>query len=94
MTCEETCYRLKANGCEEVEELHSTHEEADTRLLLHASDAATSGSKAVIITAEDTDVMVLCLAFQKNITCPIYMKCGTQNRTQFVDISKLASSLG
>ena len=61
---------------------------------MHALDAAHAGSKAVIITAEDTDVMVLCLGFQKNISCPIYQKCGTQNRTWFVDISKLASSLG
>ena len=79
-TCEETCYRLTHGGCDEVADLKSTHEEADTRLLLHASHGANMGSKAVIITAEDTDVMVLCLAFQKNITCPIYMKCGTQNR--------------
>lgn len=93
-TCEETCYRLTENECEEVVELHFTHEEADTRLLLHALHAANAGSKAVVITAEDTDVMVLCLGFQKNITCPIYQKCGTQNRTRFVDISKVASSLG
>ena len=91
MTCEETCYRLTDGWCGEVTELKSTHEEADTRLLLHASDDANMGSKAFIITAEDTDVMVLCLAFQKDITCPIFMKCGTQNRTRYVNISKLAS---
>ncbi|XP_078728559.1 uncharacterized protein LOC144944341 isoform X1 [Lampetra fluviatilis] len=94
MTCEETCYKLTEDGYEEVAELHSTHEEADTCLLLHALHAANVGSKAVIITAVDTDVMVLCLGFQKDITCPIYQKCGTQNRTRFVDISKLARSLG
>ena len=56
--------------------------------------AATSGSKAVIITAEDTDVLVLCLAFHKIIPCPIYRKRGTQNRTWFIDISKLGKALG
>ena len=50
--------------------------------------------KAVIVTSEDTDVMLLCLAFQKDISCPICQNCGTQNRTRFVDISKLALSLG
>lgn len=94
MTCEETCYKLTKEKCEEVTELHSTHEEADTRLLLHALHASNAGSKSVIITAEDTDVMVLCLAFQKDITCPIYQKCGTQNRTRFVDITKLVGSIG
>ena len=34
------------------------------------------------------------LAFQEDIPCPIHQKCGTQNRTRFVDISKLAWSLG
>ena len=47
-----------------VAELQSTQEEADTRLLLHALHAAITCSKTVIVTAEDTDVMLLCLAFQ------------------------------
>ena len=42
---------------------------AGTHLFLHALHAARTGSKAV--TAEDTDVMLLCLAFQKDIPCPI-----------------------
>ena len=74
-------------------ELQSTQEETDTRFLLQALHAARTGSKAVIVTAEDTDGMLLCLAFQEDIHCPIYQKCGTQNRTRFVDISKLAWSL-
>ena len=73
-------------------ELQSTQEEADTRFLLRALHAARTGSNAV--TAEDTDGMLLCLAFQKDIHCPIYQKCGTQNRTRFVYISKLAWLLG
>ena len=94
VTCEETCFKMTADEWVEVAELQSTQEEADTRLLLHALHAARTGSKAVIVTAEDTDVMLLCLAFQKDIPCPIYQKCGTQNRTRFADISKLALSLG
>ena len=94
VTCEETCFKMTADEWVEVADLQSTQEEADTRLLLHALHAARTGSNAVIVTAEDTDVMLLCLAFQKDIPCPIYQKCGTQNRTRFVDISKLALSLG
>ena len=74
--------------------LQSTQEEPDTRLLLHALHGARTGAKAFIVTSEDTDVMLLCLAFQKDIPCPIYQKCGTQNSTRFVEISKLAWSLG
>ena len=78
----------------EVAELQSTQEKSDTRLLLHALYVARTGSKAVIVTSEDTDVMLLCLAFQKDITCPIYQRCGTQNSTRFIEISKQAWSIG
>lgn len=33
------------------------HEEADTHLLLHTLHASNAGTKAVVITTEDTDVM-------------------------------------
>ena len=72
----------------------ATQEKSDTPLLLHALYVARTGSKAVIFTSEDTDVMLLCLAFQKDITCPIYHMCGTQSSTRLIEISKLALSLG
>ena len=77
---------MNADEWVEVAELQSTQEEADTRFVFQALHAARTGSNAV--TAEDTDGMVLCVAFQEDIHCPIYQKCGTQNRTRFVDISK------
>jgi len=39
--------------------LHSDHEEADTKILLHAAHALKSYS-AVTIQSDDTDVLVLC----------------------------------
>ena len=64
VTCEEVCYKMTKDDWVEVTELRSTQEEADTRVLMHALHAAKAGSKAVIVTAEDTDVMVLCLRFK------------------------------
>ena len=72
VTCEETSFNMTADGWVEVAELQTTQEESDTRLLLHALHAAITGSKAVIVTPEDTDAMLLCHAFQKDILCPIY----------------------
>ena len=63
VTCEETCSKMTADEWVEVAELQSTQEEADTCLLLYALHATITGSKAVIVTAEDTDVTLLCLAF-------------------------------
>ena len=55
--------------------LQSNQEEADTRILLHAAHAAEEGDSAVVITADDTDVLVLCLAFSADISCPLLQKC-------------------
>ena len=81
VACEEKCYMLTEIEWVEVPELSSTHEEADTRLLLHAFYAAESYTEAIIVTSEDTDAMVLCLAFQKDIPCTIYQKRGTKPHT-------------
>ena len=51
----------------EVAELTSTQEEADTRILLHTSHAATAGYRSVVIVSEDTDVLVICIAFSSQI---------------------------
>ena len=46
----------------DVRELASDHEEADTRIVLHARDTAARGYKQVNILCRDTDVLVLLLA--------------------------------
>ena len=50
-------------------ELKCSHEEADTRMLLHATHASQNGYKTTVIVSEDTDVMVLCLGNCKKINC-------------------------
>ena len=70
-----------------VEELNSTQEEADTKLILHAAHAARSRYMVVVVASEDTDVFLLCLAFKCFIPASMYAKCGTQTRTRYVSIS-------
>jgi len=94
VTCEQQCFRITKEVWEEVTELKSSQEEADTRLLLHALHAAESGINSIVISAEDTDVLVLCLAVSKTIPRSMYMKCGTKNRTRYLDIQKLSHALG
>ena len=79
---------------QEVIELSSGQEEADTRLLLHAKHAATPHVKAVIISSEDTDEHVLCISFAHAITVPICQRCVSQHQASYVDISKIAGVLG
>lgn len=94
VTAEERCFKISPAAASEVDDLKCSHEEADTRLLLHAHHAAESGYKSVLLIAEDTDVMILCLAFSRNIDCQMHMRCGTKNRSRLISINKIAASLG
>ncbi|KAL8595212.1 hypothetical protein ACOMHN_043365 [Nucella lapillus] len=73
VTCEDKCYRFSAIQRREVPELQSFHEEADGRLILHATHAAEDGY---------------------GVKAPLYQKSGSGTRTQLIDVSHLASTLG
>ncbi|KAJ8414129.1 hypothetical protein AAFF_G00067270 [Aldrovandia affinis] len=63
-------------------------------MILHAAHAAEEGYSAVVVTADDTDVLLLCMAFSANISCPLFQNCGTKNRVRYLDITKLRQALG
>ncbi|KAI3381643.1 hypothetical protein SNEBB_009797, partial [Seison nebaliae] len=92
-TSGEKCFKLSSNSVSEVAELASTHEEADTRILLHAKHASGNYS-AIVIVAEDTDVFILCLAFQSQIDSAMYIKCGSASRIRYIDVRKVADVIG
>ena len=50
---------IKADSCLEIPELRSNHEEADTRMLLHAAYSANHGQQCITVSSPDTDVFVL-----------------------------------
>ena len=47
----------------------------------------------VVVTAEDTDVLLLCLGMCNKFRCRMYQKCGTKARTRWLDITKLSNAL-
>ena len=89
VTCESGCYEITSQAANIVDELNSTQEEADTRLILHA---ARLGYKVVVVASEDSDVFLLCLAFQCFIPVSMYVKCGMQTRTRYVSISSVVAN--
>ena len=80
VTCLDLCFKIKSEGWEDVPDFKSSQEEADTRVLLHALHAAEEGLRAVVISAEDTDILILCISHSRNIPSSLYQKCGTRNR--------------
>ena len=73
--------------------LDSNHEEADTRLLLHAKHAA-STYDTVIIRSPDTDVLVLCTAMQQFIVKDVHMMTGSGNKFRCIHINTICEELG
>ena len=75
-------------------ELESTQEEADTRMLLHSLHASRSRFASVVIVSEDTDVLVLLLAFKIFIPSSVFTKCGSQTRVKYIEVSRVVESVG
>ena len=81
ITTKDKCYVLVPGSSpqafllhQEVRELESNHEEADTRLLLHSKHASFSHDR-IMVKCSDTDVLVLCIAIQTNIGKPLIIIC-------------------
>ncbi|KAJ8403211.1 hypothetical protein AAFF_G00354280 [Aldrovandia affinis] len=92
---EESCLHITKDQWAEVAGLQSNQEEADTRMISHAAHAAEEGYSAVVVTVDDTDVLLLCLAFSSaDISCPLFQNCGTKNRVRYLDITKLRQAPG
>ena len=79
---------------EDVAELISDHEEADTRLLLHAKHANdTDNHSCVVIRSPDTDVAIICLRFSGAIT-NLYFQTGKRNLQRIISIDSMVQVLG
>ena len=71
-----------------VPELECNHEEADTRMVLHAKHA----NSPVVIHADDTDVMVLLICHSR-LLGTIYMKTGRGSKARIIQLDKIKEKL-
>ena len=78
----------------DVSTLMSNHDEADTRIILHATVVAREGYAHTIIACRDTDVLVLLVHFASKLSDEIWFRTGTANQQRFVSVHdmKLKSS--
>ena len=79
---------------ERLTDLDSSQEEADTRLMSHAAHAARSRFVAIIIVSEDTDILVVCLAFKSHVQSSMFIKCGSQTTVKYLDVSRIVERIG
>jgi hypothetical protein len=74
--------------------LRSDHEEADTRLLLHAKHAANTHPR-IVIQSPDTDVAVLSIAHFEDFSCQeLWFKTGVKDRQRYIPIHDIHLSFG
>ena len=77
-----------------VSVLISDHEEADTRLLLHAKHACQDGQR-IVVQSPDTDVLVLCVSHYREIGCQqLWFKTGVKDRPRFIPVHDVSTNLG
>ena len=94
----DVCHSIVVNDAvvavTEVSHLFSDHEDANTRLLLHAHQTARVFS-SVTIKSPDTDVMVLSLAkFQDFHGCLLFFMAGSGSNNRIINITELEIMLG
>ena len=78
----------------DVVDLHSTQEEADRRMFLHAFHASADGHHNIATFSSDTDVEVLASHHQAAVPVEIILIRDTMSRSHFVSIRRLCEKLG
>ena len=85
---------ITTNHCEDVPALKSNHEEADTRLLLHAKQASRPDSR-IVIESPDTDVLVLSVAHFNDINCEeMWFRIGVKDQLRYIPVHDASRKLG
>ena len=94
---QEFCHSLRVVDnevvVEEIHELECDHEEADTRMILHAKHASTNYSN-ILIRSPDTDVMLLSIPLAHEVVGSVYFVTGTGSCSRISNVSSLANKLG
>ena len=74
-----------------IEQLQSDHEEADTRLILHAANALRAGQSQVTVQSPDTDVFLLLThhwSKMKSQGAELWFQTGTGLKERLIPIHR------
>ena len=100
VTAEEECHVFYSSECRDAPvvcsvcpELESNHEEADTRMVLHAKHAS-NPYDTVIIRSSDTDVLILFLAMMHNFRSKdLFLIAGTGSNVRVIHLNKIYNAV-
>ena len=77
-----------------ISHLQSSQEEDDTKMILHALDAASNGATEINVFSPDTDVFVLLLTRYYELCTEVHFVTGTGQRHRVVKLRPIAQTLG
>ena len=85
--------KVRKGASVHIEELHSNHEEADTRLFLHDKHAARD-HRRIVIQSPNTDVAVLCVSHFRDLSAEEVWFCtGVKDKMRYILVHKTAVGL-
>jgi hypothetical protein len=94
---QEECHKLFPSNdtliCTEVDELRCDHEEADTRMLVHANHASLF-YRNILIKSPDTDVFVIALNASLEIHANLLFETGVGTARRIISLSSTREPLG
>ena len=82
------CWKFTTGSTDNVLERESGHEEADTRMILHAKHA----NGTMVIHADDTDVIVLLLT-HSDLLGTVYMRTGRGSKAIIIPLANIKEKL-
>ena len=97
---QERCVSLSSSDgattdCRPVQEVFSSQDEADTRIILHSIYASRQANcDALYVRSPDTDVFLLLLSFNKLIDKPLIFDTGTGNKRRKINITNISEKMG
>lgn len=75
----------------DVQHLNSNHEEADTKIILHAADASVQNFYRVVVCTRDTDILLLLIHHET--AEEVWMSSGTSKDKDFIPVCTLRANL-
>ena len=92
VACEEKTFKISENDVEEIQELGSNHEEADTRMALHVQDA-NNNFEHVLVASPDTDVFIILLSISSVLNSNMYFLTGVKDSRRIIDVTQVGNNM-
>ena len=99
-TCADKCWKFSpikqstVFETTEVVELECDHKEANTHLMLHAKYASDDDFFFVVVKSPDTNVFLLRVAMEQNLSADLYFITGNQNQSRMISLKKVRGDVG